>query len=79
MNTTAFTATRFTQTTAALGLALVVTLGLLGSLNGLATEQHAATVMARAAATQQAQQAQQARQARQARQAQTATAPAARS
>lgn len=58
MNTTAFAATRFTQTAAALGLSLVVTLATLGSLNGLATEQHAATVMAKAAAVQPAQQAQ---------------------
>ena len=35
-----------------------VTLALLGSLNGLATEQHAATVLAKATAALQAQQAQ---------------------
>ena len=34
-----------------------VTLALLGSLNGLATEQHAATVLAKATAALQAQQA----------------------
>jgi hypothetical protein len=44
---------RFVQTAAALGLSLVVTLATLGSLNGLATEQHAATVMAKAAAAAQ--------------------------
>ena len=54
----AFTAARFTQTATALGLSLLVTLALLGSLNGLATEQHAATVLARATAALQAQQAQ---------------------
>lgn len=54
----AFTTARFSQTAAALGLSLLVTLALLGSLNGLATEQHAATVLARATAALQAQQAQ---------------------
>ena len=57
MNTTAFASPRITQAAVALGLSLAVTLGLLGSLNGLATERHAATVMANAAAAQQAQQA----------------------
>lgn len=46
---------RTLHTTTALGLALMVTLATLGSLNHLATEQHAATVLARAAAAQQAQ------------------------
>jgi hypothetical protein len=54
----AFSAARLAQTTAALGLSLLVTLALLGSLNGLATEQHAATVLAKATAALQAQQAQ---------------------
>ncbi len=40
---------------AALGLALSMTLVALGSLNHLATEQHAATMLAKAAAAQQAQ------------------------
>ena len=52
MNTTTAT---FTTRTATLGLALMITLATLGSLNHLATEQHAATVMAKAAAAQQAQ------------------------
>ena len=69
MNTTAFATPRFTQTAAALGLSLVVTLATLGSLNGLATEQHAATVMAKAAAAS----------AQQAKQAQTSLGTAARS
>lgn len=55
---TTFTAARFAQTATALGLSLLVTLALLGSLNGLATEQHAATVLAKATAALQAQQAQ---------------------
>lgn len=55
---TAFTTARISQTATALGLSLVVTLALLGSLNGLATEQHAAAVLARATAALQAQQAQ---------------------
>ena len=56
----AFYTARRSQTIAAMGLSLAVTLALLGSLNGLATEQHAATVLARATAVLQAQQAQQA-------------------
>ena len=56
MNT--FTTARVCQTATALGLSLLVTLALLDSLNGLATEQHAATVLARATAALQAQQAQ---------------------
>ena len=47
----------FSGTAAALGLSLMVTLVTLGSLNQLATEQHAATVLAKATATQQARQA----------------------
>lgn len=43
------------QTAAALSLAVVVTLALLGSLNGLATEQHAATELSKTAALQPAQ------------------------
>ena len=43
------------RTATALGLALGLTLVALGSLNHLATEQHAATVLAKAAAAQQAQ------------------------
>ena len=54
---TAFTTARISQTATALGLSLAVTLALLGSLNGLATERHAATVLARATAALQAQQA----------------------
>ena len=54
---TAFHTARRSQTVTALGLSLVVTLALLGSLNGLATEQHAATVLAKATAALQAQQA----------------------
>lgn len=54
----AFNTARITQTATALSLSLLVTLALLGSLNGLATEQHAATVLARATAALQAQQAQ---------------------
>ena len=46
---------RITQAAAALGLALLTTLATLGSLDRLATAQHAATVLAKAAATQQAQ------------------------
>lgn len=53
----AFNTARLSQTVTALGLSLAVTLALLGSLNGLATEQHAATVLARATAALQAQQA----------------------
>ena len=54
----AFNTTRLTRSATALGLSLLVTLALLGSLNGLATEQHAATVLAKATAALQAQQAQ---------------------
>ena len=54
----AFHTARRSQTITALGLSLAVTLALLVSLNGLATEQHAATVLARATAALQAQQAQ---------------------
>lgn len=54
----AFDTARRSQTVTALGLSLAVTLALLGSLNGLATEQHAATVLAKATAALQAQQAQ---------------------
>ena len=46
---------RLTQTAAALGLSLLVTLATLGGLDGLATGQHAASMMARASAAQQAQ------------------------
>ncbi|MES2718098.1 MAG: hypothetical protein V4795_20185 [Pseudomonadota bacterium] len=53
MTTTTFA--RIARTTAALGLALCMTVVALGSLNHLATEQHAATVLAKAAAAQQAQ------------------------
>ena len=53
-----FTTARIRQTANALVLSLLVTLALLGSLNGLATEQHAATVLVRATAALQAQQAQ---------------------
>lgn len=53
----AFNTARLSQTVTALGLSLAVTLALLGSLNGLATEQHAATVLARATAALQARQA----------------------
>ena len=51
MNNT-FTArfSSITRTAASLGLALAVTLATIGSVNHLATEQHAATVMAKAAA-----------------------------
>lgn len=49
---------RFAHTATALGLSLVMTLATLGSLNQLATEQHAATVLAKAVAAQQARQAQ---------------------
>ena len=48
----------FAPTATALGLSLMVTLTTLGSLNQLATEQHAATVLAKATAAQQAGQAQ---------------------
>ena len=54
----AFNTTLLTRSATALGLSLLVTLALLGSLNGLATEQHAATVLAKATAALQAQQAQ---------------------
>lgn len=47
--------TQTTRTATALGLALMITLVTMGGLNHLATEQHAATVMAKAAAGQQAQ------------------------
>ena len=47
----------FARTAAALGLSLMVTLVTLGSLNQLATEQHAATALAKATAAQQARQA----------------------
>ena len=53
----AFNTARHSQTVTALGLSLAVTLALLGSLNGLATERHAATVLVRATAALQAQQA----------------------
>lgn len=43
------------QTASALGLALLVTLATLGGMNRLAAEQHASSVLARAAAVQQAQ------------------------
>jgi hypothetical protein len=43
------------QTVSALGLALLLTLATLGSLNHLATAQHGAFVLARAAAVQQTQ------------------------
>ena len=43
------------QTASALGLALLITLTTLGGMDRLATAQHAATVLARAAAMQQAQ------------------------
>lgn len=43
------------QTVNALSLALLVTLATLGGMNRLATEQHASSVLARAAAVQQAQ------------------------
>ena len=43
------------QTASALGLALLVTLTTLGGMNRLAAEQHASSVLARAAAVQQAQ------------------------
>ncbi|MBC7729765.1 MAG: hypothetical protein H7242_19575 [Microbacteriaceae bacterium] len=55
MNT--FNTARLIQSATALGLSLAVTLVLLGSLNNLATEQHAATVLAKATAALQAQQA----------------------
>jgi hypothetical protein len=48
-------ASRALQTVSALGLALLTTLATLGSLDHLAVEQHAATVLAKAAASQQAQ------------------------
>jgi len=48
MNTTF--AAQVTRIATSLGLALAVTLATVGSLNHLATEQHAATVMAKAAA-----------------------------
>ncbi len=53
--TTANTANTIAQQAAALGLALCMTLVALGSLNHLATAQHAASVLAKAAAAQQAQ------------------------
>lgn len=43
-------ARRLTQSATALGLALLVTLATLGSLNRLATVQHAATLLAKTAA-----------------------------
>ncbi len=43
------------QTVSALSLALLVTLATLGGMNRLATEQHASSMQARAAAVQQAQ------------------------
>lgn len=46
-------AQKIARTAAALSLALGMTLVSLASLNHLATEQHAATVLAKAAATQQ--------------------------
>ncbi len=51
MNNT-FTArfSSITRTATSLGLAVMVTLATIGSVNHLATEQHAATVMAKAAA-----------------------------
>jgi len=49
------TTPRIAQTVSALGLALLATLVTLGSLDHLATEQHAATALATAAAAQQAQ------------------------
>jgi hypothetical protein len=55
MNT--FNTARISQTVTALSLSLVVTLALLGSLNGLATEQHATTVLAKSTAALQAKQA----------------------
>ena len=42
------------QTASALGLALLVTLATLGGMNRLAAEQHTSSVLARAAAVQQA-------------------------
>ncbi len=54
MNRT-LTRTTITQTAYSLGLALMVTLATLGSLDHLATERHAAAVLAQAAAAQQAQ------------------------
>jgi hypothetical protein len=54
---TPFQPTRLTQTAVSLSLALMVTLVTLGGMNGLATEQHAGTVMAKAAAVQPAPQA----------------------
>ena len=42
----------FPRTATALGLSLMVTLATLGSLNQLATDQHAATVQAKATAAQ---------------------------
>jgi hypothetical protein len=53
-----FNTARLSQTVSALSLSLLVTLALLGSLNGLATERHAATVLAKATAALQAQRAQ---------------------
>jgi hypothetical protein len=46
---------RIIQTVSALGLALLTTIATLGSLDHLAVEQHAATVLAKAAASQQTQ------------------------
>ena len=43
---------RLSQSATALGLSLLVTLVTLGSLDRLATEQHAATLLAKAAAHQ---------------------------
>ena len=45
-------ARRLTQSATALGLSLLVTLATLGSLNQLAGEQHATTLLAKAAAHQ---------------------------
>ncbi len=59
MTTTARSTAQFAsqtvQTVSALGLALLVTLATLGGMDHLATAQHAATVLARATAVQQAQ------------------------
>lgn len=52
---TAPIASQSVQTVSALGLALLVTLAMLGAMNHLANAQHAATVLARTAALQQAQ------------------------
>ena len=60
--TTTFTArsTRIAHTLAAAGLSLCMTLAALGGVDHLAQNQHAATVLAKAAADQQAQAAAQA-------------------